>query len=129
LISPGESGHTHHQKGVSKLAPLESLGAIEIGLVLRRIAPHMKQRSIVDDVSGFLFFPARYAMPYTEALAQDVLRKGYVIHGRTALSFLICCIAHWVIFGELQELRCNVFTTVKFFAALIEATCKQRFFH
>jgi hypothetical protein len=58
----------------------------------------MKHRSIVDDLSGFLFFPARYAMPYTEALAQHLLRKGYVIHGRTALS-LICCIAHGLIFG------------------------------
>jgi hypothetical protein len=83
---------------VSKLAPLEGFGAIEIGLVLRSIAPHMKHGHIVDDVSGLLFFPTHYAMAYTEALAQHVLRKCYVIHGRTALS-LICCIAHWVIFG------------------------------
>jgi hypothetical protein len=48
----------------------------------------MKHGHIVDDVGGFLFFPAHDAMANAEALAQHVLRKGYVIHGRTTLSLI-----------------------------------------
>jgi hypothetical protein len=53
---------------------------------------------IIYDVRWLLFFAAHYAVTNAKALDKNVLRKCYVIHGRTALS-LICCIAHWVILG------------------------------
>jgi hypothetical protein len=65
---------------MSKLAPFEGIGAIEIRLVYRPLRPYQIIRCIVADAKELIFLTTHFAFP------QLTLRKGYVIYGRTALN-------------------------------------------
>jgi hypothetical protein len=54
---------------MGELAPLEGLGAVELGLVLGCVPAHMKHGGIIDDVGRLFLFAAYNAMANAKALA------------------------------------------------------------